>query len=117
MSYALADTRSNVGFRPGVVGMSYYGGGRLNGMGCCPKPTLGRVAGHAYLGQIPNTTITVGPDGQWGFSQSSQPTSQSIWDEIVQWASEETVIAGMPNALVALGAIFGAALWVKAKKR
>lgn len=49
--YAASPTRSNVGFRPGVVGMGYYGGGRLNGI--APRRRHGRI----FLGQVDPTSI------------------------------------------------------------
>ena len=75
--------------------MDYYGGGRLGYYG----------GGRLGMGDVGPTTFTVGPGGQWSISTASQPTAQSIGDQITQWAAAETIIPGAPNALVAGGAI------------
>jgi hypothetical protein len=51
------------------------------------------------------TAITIGPDGQWAISSGSQPTSSSIVDNITQWLGGSTVIAGVPNSLLAIGGL------------
>ena len=97
--------------------MGYYSGGRLHGECGCDDVNrgMGRAAGSAFLGQLPNTTITIGPDGQWEFPLKARPPSKVFWDEMVQWGGEETIWPGAPNALVAGAAILAALIWMRTK--
>jgi hypothetical protein len=55
------------------------------------------------LGAIGPTQVTIGPGGQWSVSTASNATPTSIWDQIQNWMGESTVLAGVPNSLIALG--------------
>lgn len=84
---------------------------RLSGVAAySPIVTTHNDQGHltVKLGAIGPTSIVIGPDGQWAVSSGSQPTSKTIWDEIMQWLAGETVFTGVPNILIPLGIGIGA---------
>lgn len=66
---------------------------------------------HPNLRGIGPTSITIGPGGQWSVSTASNATPTSLWDQIQNWMGESTVLAGVPNSLIAIGlglGVFGA---------
>lgn len=68
------------------------------------SPVLTSLRGLGTPGIGP-TNITIGPDGQWGISTGTQPTQESILDNITQWLGSSTVFAGVPNSLLAIGGL------------
>jgi len=57
------------------------------------------------LGQVPLTTMSIGPGGQFAISTATTPTSTSLWDQMLSWLGSSTIVAGMPNSIFAIGAV------------
>lgn len=93
MSYAILDTTPDTGFRPGVGRLDYYSGGRLG------------YYGGGRLGQSPTSTFTIGPDGEWSISAASAVAPVSVSDQVTNWFSQSTILAGTPNIVVAGAAV------------
>jgi hypothetical protein len=100
MSYATNYTRNTSGLHPNLRGLDAYA-------------TLSTRAGAGInpnfrgLGDVPLTSFVIGPGGQFSMSTATTPTSASLWDQILTWMGSSTVIAGMPNSVVAIAAGVG----------
>lgn len=109
MSYARLSTRNTSGLHPNLRGMGSYAVlSTRNSAGLSPN--------FRGLGDVPATSFTIGPGGQWSVSSASTPTSTSLWDQMLTWLSESTVIAGMPNSVVAIAAGIGIVAFARRKK-
>jgi hypothetical protein len=94
MAYAALSTKSSAGLSPNFRG--YAPLATRNASGIHPN--------FRGLGQTPLTTVSFGPGGQWSVASASTPTSTSLWDQIMTWMGSSTVIAGMPNSVLAITA-------------
>lgn len=96
MAYERLSTRSAAGLHPNFRGLGAYAElSTRSGAGLSPN--------FRGLGTIPPTQFTIGPGGQWSISSASVPTSTSLWDQVLSWLGESSIIAGVPNSLIALG--------------
>jgi hypothetical protein len=86
-SYSVNSTREDAGLRPG-----------FRGMGDAYTPAHGR------MGDAPLTNISFGPGGQFAVSTMTTPTGTSIWDQMLTWMGQSTIVGGMPNSVFAIGA-------------
>lgn len=94
--YARMPTGNSNGFGPsGLHGYAEMPTVNRNGHG--PFGLQGITAGQ--------TQVILGPDGQYHVSTGSQPTAQSIVDQITQWLGDSSVLSGVPNSLIAIGGI------------
>lgn len=107
MAYARLNTRNAAGLHPNFRGLGAYS--RLstnNGNGLHPSfRGLGSTwsPAHESLGDVPLTQITMGPGGQFAISTATTPTSTSIWDQMLTWMGQSTIVGGMPNSVFAIG--------------
>lgn len=107
--YARLITRNTSGLHPNLRGLGAYSVlSTRNRAGLRPE--------FAGMGDVPATTFAIGPGGQWSISSASTPTSTSIFDQMLTWLGESTVIAGMPNSVLAIGGVVGLLLW-KGRRR
>lgn len=97
MSYALLSTRNTSGLHPNLRGLAAYAA--LN-----TKNSNGLNPNFRGLGQVPLTSFSIGPGGQFSISTASVPTQTSLWDQILTWLSGSTFVPGMPNSVFAIGA-------------
>lgn len=56
------------------------------------------------LGDVPLTSVTFGPGGQFAVSTATTPTQTSIWDQMLTWMGQSSLLPGMPNSIFAIGA-------------
>jgi hypothetical protein len=55
------------------------------------------------MGDVPLTQFTIGPGGQFAISTATTPTTESIWDQMLTWLGNSTILPGMPNSVFAIG--------------
>ena|ERR1700681_3171581 len=102
MAYHTLSTENRSGLHPNFRGLDGYPDGHsYHGLQGYPD-------GHSYRGlgdasAIGPTTFSIGPGGQWSVSSASNATPTSIWDQAMNWMGESSVLAGVPNSLIALG--------------
>lgn len=59
------------------------------------------------LGDVPLTSFTIGPGGQFAVSSVTTPTGTSLWDQFLSWMSASTFVPGMPNSVIAAVGVIG----------
>jgi hypothetical protein len=99
MAYARLSTRNTSGLHPNLRGMGAYSPlSTENGNGLSPN--------FRGLGDVPLTSFTIGPGGQFAISTATTPTGTSVWDQMLTWLGQSTIIGGMPNSIFAIGGGF-----------
>jgi hypothetical protein len=93
MAYARLSTRNTSGLHPNLRGIAPMNTGSSAGL----NPNF------RGMGDVPLTSFTIGPGGQFAISTATTPTSTSIWDQMLTWLSGSTFIPGMPNSIFAIG--------------
>jgi hypothetical protein len=110
MAYARLSTRNTSGLHPNLRGLGAYSHlSTDNGNGLSPNfRGLGSTWSpeHRILGDIPLTNFTIGPGGQFVISTATTPTGTSVWDQMLTWLGQSTIIGGMPNSIFAIGGGF-----------
>jgi len=104
VAYHTLSTDNRSGLHPNFRGLDGYPDGQSY------EGLHGYPDGHSYQGlhgfadasSVGPTTFSIGPGGQWSVASASNATPTSIWDEIMNWMGESTVLAGVPNSLIAL---------------
>ena len=99
MAYARLSTKNNAGLHPDMRGMGAYGHNST-------KNNNGLWPGFRGMGDAPLTNISIGPGGQFAISTATVPTQTSVWDGIMTWMGESSIIGGMPNSVFAIGGAF-----------
>ncbi len=100
VAYARLSTRNTSGLHPNLRGLGAYAelstrtGAGLN-------PNFRGMPAH--LGDVPTTSFTIGPGGQFAVSTVTTPTGTSIFDQMLTWLSGSTFIPGVPNSVFAIG--------------
>ncbi len=96
MAYARLATRNTSGLHPNLRGIAPMNTGSSAGL----NPNF------RGMGDVPLTSFTIGPGGQFAISTATTPTSTSIWDQMLTWLGSSTVLPGMPNSIFAIGGGF-----------
>jgi hypothetical protein len=89
-NYALLSTRNTAGLHP-----------NFRGLGSTWSPAERSYGSH--MGQVPLTSMSIGPGGQFSISSATTPTSTSIFDQMLTWLGDSSIVAGMPNSVFAIG--------------
>lgn len=109
--YATLKTRNANGLHPNLRGMGSYA------MLTTQNPN-GLNPNFRGLGDLPTTSFTLGPGGQFAISTVSTPTPTSLGDEILSWLSQSSIYPGMPNSVFAIGgAIVALVMIMKGRHR
>jgi hypothetical protein len=96
MAYARLATRNASGLHPNFRGLGAYAN-------LSTRSSAGLNPNFRGLGDVPPTTFSIGPGGQWSVSSAAVPTPTSLWDQVLTWLGQSSVIAGVPNSLLAIG--------------
>jgi hypothetical protein len=95
--YASLHTDITAGLHPNLRGLAAYAElSTLNKNGLNPN--------FRGMGDVPLTTMTIGPGGQFAISSATTPTQTSIFDSMLTWLGQSSIYPGMPNSVFAIGA-------------
>jgi hypothetical protein len=109
MAYARLSTKNGNGLNPNFRGLGAYGLlSTRNKNGISPN-FRGLPEGPAGMGDTPLTNISFGPGGQFAISTATTPTQTSIFDQMLTWMGQSSLLPGMPNSIFV---ILGGALLV-----
>jgi hypothetical protein len=100
MSYARLSTNNSAGLNPNFRGL-----GQAN-----PVSVIDEIAS-----QFAPNVISPLPQYSSGAGAYYSPQPVSAWSQFTGWMGSDTVIVGVPNSIVAVGAAF--LLWVFAGRR
>jgi hypothetical protein len=106
MAYARLTTRNSSGLHPNLRGLGSYAP-------LSTKVSAGLNPNFRGIGDVPLTTFTIGPGGQFAISSATTPTQTSLWDEMLTWLGQSSYVPGMPNSVFAIGGAFLAVIAVK----
>ena len=108
--YATLTTRNPNGLHPNLRGLGAYTALKTSN----PNGLNPNFRG---LGDMPTTSFTLGPGGQFAVSTVSTPTSTSLGDQILSWFSQSSIYPGMPNSVFAIGGVIVALVLVMKGRR
>jgi hypothetical protein len=97
MAYARLHTRNTSGLHPNLRGYAPLATRTPAGL----NPNFRGLG--SSMGAVPAATFSIGPGGQWSIGAASTPTGTSLWDQILTWFSQSSIIAGVPNSVFAIG--------------
>lgn len=121
MAYARLQTRNTSGLHPNLRGSAGTHMTLVRGLGNYAAnityDSAGLRPGFRGLGDVPLTSFTIGPGGQFAITSATTPTSTSIWDSMLTWMGSSTLIPGMPNSIFAIAAGLFVAVKVFGGKR
>jgi hypothetical protein len=103
MAYARLSTKNGNGLNPNFRGLGAYGLlSTRNKNGISPN--------FRGLGDTPLTNISFGPGGQFAISTATTPTQTSIFDQMLTWMGQSSILPGMPNSIFVIlgGAVLAA---------
>jgi len=110
VAYARLMTRNAAGIHPNFRGLGAYAYNSTEESG-------GLNPNFRGLGDVPTTSFTIGPGGQFAVSTMTTPTQTSIFDQMLTWLSQSTFVPGTPNSVFAIGGGVLAMAWLFGGKR